>query len=495
MKPKDHQFIPSQYRPGSQPSIKSIDDVIKLEKNAPFIKTLAEFELAHGLPFEQIPYEFRQPLILGRLNELVQIMKVNPVWRKRLHQSDTGQVCNFEEWQNIPISTRADLQSGYTDSKDLLVIPWQYGGHKSVASGGSSGEPIVTIYRESEFSDIGHRAGPFWRRNIFKSDPVTLMNLFGTHNGWAGHELVRSILEGIPASNILPVGTITIPRVADFWVNQGVTDIAANPSVYSNLTKMLKELDPNRKYDQVKRAFYGGEFMNPLIAAKIKEAFPNSDLYSAYSSTQANSMAIQINPGDESMQIMDDINYLEIVDDNDKPLPFGKTGRLLVTRLLGNGDQPLRLDLQDKASIDLPDPTDPVQSPKLKLFGRTGDYFRLCLYDMKPDELMKSIYEVLGSSMSLESIETGQLILNDAGLHLLLASSNSRQVDLLDAQQQFQILYQSIRKTVGFFEENKDLQDWVPGTDLTIRSCNLQQLVTTPAGKIPTLVNQRKAGK
>lgn len=473
------------------PKPSSIEEVLFLERTRPFRSTVESFEQAHSLPFERTPFTAKEDLLLRRMNEIVEIMQVNPEWKNRLHQAGVDEIRSWKDWQKVPITTRADLHDLYTVSKRGLVIPWghpsDHNGHKSIASGGSTGEPILTIYRASELVDVGKRAGALWRRAIMQeSDNPTILSLFNNANGWASNELVQNLLEGTGA-NTIPAGDISLPHVARFFLEQKPTDITGLPSNFAHLVKLLKE-GSDTQYPDVKRAVYGGEFMDPLIKDMIKEVFPNIELVSIYSSTQADHMAAQIGAETDYLRITDDINFLEIVDEDGKPLPYGQVGRIIATRLLGNGDQPLRLDLQDKGSIELADPNDPIQARKLKLYGRAGDYLRVSTWDIKAGDLLETSHKTLQEMYQVTGIITRQLVVDENGVHLKLAVSDAANAKQLPAEIQFKILQKAIMKAKGFFE---DPHDFPPSLQLTIRLVSFDELEKTPAGKIHPFINKR----
>lgn len=471
-------------------SIATVEDVIRLEQTSPFISAIEQFERQKGKPFETVPYPDKEGLILERLGEMIRIARVNTVWRQRLCQAGVSEIKTWEDWRRIPITRRDDLRTGYTDTKDMLVIPWERGEHKPVASGGSSSEQVVSVYRKREFEQIGTRAGLFWRRTMYQPDEaVTFINLFDTNNGWASHELVRTLLEGVPAANVLPIGPMSTPRIADFWVRQGVTDLAGLPRDIILLMNLLQQKDPKAVYPDVKRAFYGGEFLDPLIVDRVKEVFPNVRLVSVFSSTQADHLAIQVENKADHFRITDDINLIEIVNDEGNTLPYGQTGRIIVTRLIGNGDQPLRLDLEDRGSIELPDSDDPLQARKLKLFGRVGDYVRISQSFVKASDLLQETHNALKGVIDMTGVQARQIRLDNAGIHLKLAVTDPAQQTTINSETQRDLMQKAVMRAQGFFEDEHSLP---PSMQLTIEFVTMDQLEKTTVGKIHPFVDRRE---
>lgn len=489
----DLYFVPERDGGENRRQIDSIDDVLQLEQQNPFRNALRDFEEKIGRPFETIPFIQKEHFLVNRLDELVRVTRVNSLHKENLDKAGVSEVRDLSDFHKIPITTRNDVNALYTQTKSGLVIPFghpsDHSGHKVIASGGSSGEPILAIYRNQELRDIGERAGKFLRRNIVGyGEPATFLNLFDNQNGWASNELVQNILEGVPGGNTIPAGVITLPRVADFFLRQGVTDVAGLPSNFSHLVHLIDDAYPHTTYPNVVRAIYGGEFMDPTIRDQVKKMFPNVQLVSAYSSTQADFMAVQVEEEDDFLRIADDINFLEIVDDDGQPVPYGQTGRIIVTRLMGNGDQPLRLDLQDKGSIELPDPSDPLQARKLKLYGRSGDYLRVSTWDIKASDLLTTSHTVLKGIISTEGVQARQLLVDATGVHLKLAVADPAHYPILTGELQFDLMHTAVMQATGFFE---DPHDFPPSTKLTVEFVAMKDLERAPSGKIHPFVNKR----
>lgn len=467
--------------------IHSVEDVLQLEQSGSFYDELASIEHEAGAPFEMIPFPEKEEVLLNRLRTLVQVIKVNPIWNDRLQQAGVTDITSWEDWQRVPITTRAELNEGYTTSKNMLVIPFEHGGYMPVSSGGSSGKPIISLYRLSEMQDICKRAGQFWRRNLMEQDEiVTFLNMMGNTNGWSSHSLAQFVFNQFDGASVIASGELTSAPIADFWLQQGVTDIAGIPSDFS---KLLPHLGKNQ-YENVKRLLYGGEFMDPFLADKLQQTFPKATLTGIYASTQAYLMGIQVNG---EFRLHDDINYLEIVDEQDKPVPYGTPGRIIVTRLMGNGSQPLRMDIQDTGTMLLPEEHDPLQARKLLLKGRTGEELSISSYRIPVDNLLRTSHLQLSAVLPDLPIHARQFIVDQQGLHLYLAVDEPQHVGELDPILQEQILKRAIVQAGDFFagEDGAMPQDWIEGTGLTIHFVTPNELQKTPVGKVHPYINNR----
>lgn len=446
-----------------------LTEVSELETAGSYVAALRQFEASHGVPFERISATEQQMFIFTRLRELTQIMRTSPTWNERLGNAGvTAPIDTWEDWTRIPITTRSDLYDLYMNTKRGLVIPWEAGGHRPVASGGSTGRPIQTIYRIPEVEVVGKEAGAFWERNVLVGSGG-IANVLDTRNGWDSHSLIGEIFRNVGGQNYFPLGEVTRGDIAYQWLSQGATSIVGLPSEILHIAQLLKA--DGRVLPEITRVIYGGEFMDHLVLERIREAFPNAEPCSIYSSTQALHMAVEI---DGQLRVTPWINYIEVTDDEGRPVTPGEFGHITVTRLMGYGDQPLRLDLQDEGALLLPSPDDPIQLPILQLRGRAGDVVRLFSYDLQVGELLENLHVALKGVLTeniMGQIRQRQLVLDDSGVHLNLVVNDPDAITQLSQEEQINLWMQAILASLSFFSASRGrdvLDELTQGTVLEV---------------------------
>ncbi|MGR9054133.1 MAG: hypothetical protein ACU84J_15955, partial [Gammaproteobacteria bacterium] len=157
---KNLEVVATQMIPAEEMNPKSVDDVVKLPA---FYEKMQALEKLFNKPYSELDHEIQQTLELRRLQQLINTMKLNPLWKERIAQSGLTEVPrNFEEWQQIPITDKSLVSDYFTGPRLGLVVPLNYGGFEIVASGGtSSGTPSETVYALRELWDTYKIAGKF----------------------------------------------------------------------------------------------------------------------------------------------------------------------------------------------------------------------------------------------------------------------------------------------------------------------------------------------
>ncbi|NQZ12784.1 MAG: hypothetical protein HRT35_37010, partial [Algicola sp.] len=61
----------------------TVDDVLKLPS---FLSKITECEQRFGRPFAELDGDMQQALIFRRTQQLVQVLRVNPLWKTRLEK-------------------------------------------------------------------------------------------------------------------------------------------------------------------------------------------------------------------------------------------------------------------------------------------------------------------------------------------------------------------------------------------------------------------------
>jgi phenylacetate-coenzyme A ligase PaaK-like adenylate-forming protein len=120
----------------------------------------------------------------------------------------------------------------------------------------------------------------------------------------------------------------------------------------------------------------GSEPVSQQCRDAVRAAFPRARLTETYAATECLAMGVACPHG--TLHINEDACILEPVDDDLRPVPYGRTAsRVLVTNLLNTVQPLLRYELTD--SIEIDDAPCPCGSPFLRarVLGRTDDTFFL----------------------------------------------------------------------------------------------------------------------
>ncbi len=137
-------FLKKLY-PTSQLKPKSITQVIKLPR---FNEKLKECEQHFSASFDSFEYALQQEIILLRLQQIVNIQQLNPLWKQRFKDFNIKEAPqNFEDWQKLPVTDKHTAIDFFSGDRKGMVVPLEHGGFEIVASGGtSSGKPSGTRF-------------------------------------------------------------------------------------------------------------------------------------------------------------------------------------------------------------------------------------------------------------------------------------------------------------------------------------------------------------
>jgi phenylacetate-coenzyme A ligase PaaK-like adenylate-forming protein len=124
-----------------------------------------------------------------------------------------------------------------------------------------------------------------------------------------------------------------------------------------------------------------GEVVTDDTRRRIREAW-GSEPCEAYSTTEALIMATP-SPGVPGLHVSEDLLVLEVVDELDRPVPPGVSGRkVLVTSFVGRAQPLIRYEISDTVTLAAdPDPSGRPYTRIARVDGRSDDVLRLPALD------------------------------------------------------------------------------------------------------------------
>ncbi len=160
---------------------------------------------------------------------------------------------------------------------------------------------------------------------------------------------------------------------------------AARPNILRGLPLYLlwlaeRATQKNLKFPTLKAILPYGGLMSEAMAARVSAAM-GAPFYDFYGTSEIGAIALQ-HPGEDGMRVFDDLVLVEVVDNQNRPLPPGQPGRILVTDFHNYAMPLIRYSIEDWGcwlSDDL-STTDPFQlcrNARLKVLGRHVETTRL----------------------------------------------------------------------------------------------------------------------
>jgi phenylacetate-CoA ligase len=373
-------FLKKLY-PTSQLKPKSITQVIKLPR---FNEKLKECEQHFSASFDSFEYALQQEIILLRLQQIVNIQQLNPLWKQRFKDFNIKEAPqNFEDWQKLPVTDKHTAIDFFSGDRKGMVVPLEHGGFEIVASGGtSSGKPSETVYSLKELEDTYAISGKFIANHVFsrffkKEDFSPLVvTTYADFQLWSSGTMVGGVLQKIPDVNYIAAGPI------DKKIYHLIMDYEG-PKVFLGITEsigVLHEFGLDLKQeakDSFRLALYCSGLLPKRKQKELKELYPNLDILSYFSASQAEAIAIQLDENKNALTAVPALHFLEIVDQKGQWVKEGEEGELVVTRLHCNEAPIIRYSLGDKA-LRLPiKEEDGLKAFQFEFRGRSGDVIHL----------------------------------------------------------------------------------------------------------------------
>lgn len=327
---------------------------------------------------------------------------------------DPGPVCariaNFAEITRdrpgpvipkVPVLTKEGFQR---------LLPEESSKQLFFASGGSSGEPKVSVFTWDDYKfQMSVAADGLFAAGL---DPSTdrCVNLFAAGHMYGGFLSFFSILEALKAPQI-PSGMHTnFAEIADNIVRNRANVLLGMPTLIVQLFEAQKEVLLN--YRGIRKIFFGGEHFNEVRRRHLMDTFGVEIIRaSAYGSNDAGPLGFQCDHcGPAEYHLNERLQALEILrQDEDKPASPDESGRLVFTSLHRSGQAINRYEIEDLGRwVDGPCRCG-RSTPRFELQGRFGDTFRLCSLYLNYNMFTHILSDHAGYSGNLQ-IEYGRKI-------------------------------------------------------------------------------------
>ena len=357
----------------------TIDEVVKLPS---FSEKIGLFEGIHRKKFCEMCEQDQDALVFRRVQQLVNILKLNPLWKERINKSDNkGTLRNFDDWQQLPITDRETLNEFYMGTRPGLVVPLTYSGFEIIASGGTSGGlPIETVYSLRELHQTYQIAGDFMDRHVLRNyldQKATkwIITTLTDYEMWSSGTMIGGILQRTPNVNFIAAGPMTDKVYNHILSFEGEKAIMGMSREIEGLIELGKESnEASRK--SFKLAIYGSGIIQSRKATELKEIYPDLQILSYFASNQAEAIGMQRHPG-SYLAAVPGLHLIEIVDDNGKWVKEGEEGELLVTRLHATEAPILRMKLGDRMIRRPSLQSHALNAQQMEFVGRSGDIIHL----------------------------------------------------------------------------------------------------------------------
>jgi phenylacetate-CoA ligase len=276
---------------------------------------------------------------------------------------------SFENWSAIPIMTKKDFQKplqeriskGYT-LKSIYVNK----------TSGSSGDPFV--FAKDKYCHALTWASNRYRFGWFGIDfnRSYQARFYGIPLDFIGNkkERIKDFLSNRYRFTIFDLSDKVLEKILEKfkqkpfdYINGYTSSIVLFAKFLQSKNFVLKDICPTLKVCMVTSEML---FEEDKILLEKQFGIP---IVNEYGASELDLIAFQ-NP-DGQWQVNSETLFVEILDSNNQPLPYGKEGRVVITSLYNKAHPFIRYDIGD---IGILDEKSTLQKPILKqLIGRTND--------------------------------------------------------------------------------------------------------------------------
>ena len=315
---------------------------------------LQQIETTQWWPAERLrDQQFRQIEVL-----LAHARAQVPFYRDRLTSAgfDAGKPLTAEVWDNISVLSRADIQAA-GDNLFCQQPPDNHGVPWTISSSGSTGRPVTVSVTDVQqlFWQVFTVRDHIWQRRDFGGTQAVIRSFA---DGVAEYpDGGRSETWGRGIATLYRTGpsvrlsiTATTEQQAEWLERMQPTYLLTLPSIAMELAAYFKAT--GRRLPSLRQVRTMAEPTDPELRELCRAAWDAgvSDMYSAQ---EVGYIALQC-PDHDHLHVQSESALVEILDDDLRPCPPGRVGRVVVTPLHNFATPLIRYEVGDFAEVGDP---------------------------------------------------------------------------------------------------------------------------------------------
>ena len=276
--------------------------------------------------------------------QIAYLAEHSPFYRRMFatHHIDPDSIRTMEDLRRLPFTEKVDLQR---NNDDFLCVPREqiidY-----ITTSGTLGDPVVFGCTEKDLQRLAYNENKsFACAGLHKGDILQLMTTIDKRfmaglAYWLG---IRQM-----GASIIRVGN-GIPELQwDTIQRLHPTAIMCVPSFILRLIEYAEQHNIDYHHSSIRKIIGIGEglrdqnFQLNLLGQRIHDKWPEVELYATYSSTEMSATFSECEHACGG-HVHPELIIVEIIGDDDQPVPDGKAGEVVVTTLGVEGMPLLRL--------------------------------------------------------------------------------------------------------------------------------------------------------
>lgn len=295
-------------------------------------------------PRDCLIHSERKALLDARLRRLIDRARQSAFYGERFK----GVVIDgVDDLRKVPILTREEMDANMPPKGTGLQTGEYWGGYVS-RSGGSTGEPKFSIYDANDWEHmIAEAVRVLKGAGVEKGDRVANCMLAGDLYG--SFVSFDHINWRIGATTFAFAGQADPEAFLDTWRKFKINMVQGMPTKLGPLLRAVKKLEPDFKMPKV---LYAGMPLSPSDQQWMKDALGTTRIASVIGANDGGQLGYQCEHLTGGRHhLIDDFNYVEIVDNEGHPVAEGMPGRIVITSLLKYAFPLIRYELGDAGRI------------------------------------------------------------------------------------------------------------------------------------------------
>jgi phenylacetate-CoA ligase len=281
---------------------------------------------------------------------------------------------NWDRWHDIPVVTRKDVQENFAPLT-ARSLPKMAGDAIEDISSGSTGRPVRHLQ-----TSILHIASLCANERFFRwhgMEPMALMaRIRATTHPEAAYPIGRTITGwriDEPDSRAIDLSIAATPEQQLEWLGRmAPRHLVSYPS---NLRELARVAAAAGDHIHVERVLTWGEMVTDDAREAIEQHFGMAPL-DRYGASETGSLAFAC-PHSHKLHLASELVLFELLDDDDRPVPAGVPGRVVVTPFYNLAMPLVRYAIGDHAVLSAePCPCGRTLPVIDKVLGRTRNIFR-----------------------------------------------------------------------------------------------------------------------
>jgi len=335
-------------------------------------------------PEDEMPIEKYQSLIDSRLRILIDHAKRSPFYSQKLLGVE---VEGIRDLPRIPILSRKNMEEqGDPQTQGLKTRDW-WGGYVT-RSGGSTGKPKFSIYDGPDWEALVNSAMRVLEgAGLRKGDRVANCMLAGDlYGSFVSFDHINS---RVGATSFAFAGELKVDVFLQTWLDFKINVIEAIPTVLMPLLRKCKEKERDFAIEKV---IFGGQPLSPADREWIVEHCGAKRISSIIGANDGGHLGYQCAFSNGNIHhLVDDYNFIEIVNRKGETVAEGESGKVLITTLQKLGFPLIRYEIGDSARFVSGQCECGRKGRRIEYLGRTDDMVSVGLMNFNYSDVLGAI--------------------------------------------------------------------------------------------------------